>query len=75
MIGYMSKETLGKIGTQLHKARLQQGMTQVEVADKAGISKNRYAVIERGDADNITINTLEDIVKALGIRGSDIIPF
>ncbi|HEX8762868.1 MAG TPA: helix-turn-helix transcriptional regulator [Candidatus Saccharimonadales bacterium] len=71
----MSATTLRKIGEKLKKARLEKGMTQAEVAKKAGIGTNRYAVVERGEAENITINKLEKIVKALGIKGSDILPF
>jgi len=71
----MSTTTLKKIGERLRKARLEKGMTQVEVAKKAGMGTNRYAVVERGEAENITINKLEKIVKALGIKGSDVLPF
>lgn len=71
----MSATTLRKIGEKLKKARLEKGMTQAEVAKKAGIGTNRYAVVERGEAENITINKLEKIVKALGIKGTDILPF
>jgi transcriptional regulator with XRE-family HTH domain len=49
-------------------------MTQAEVTKNAGMGTNRYAVVERGSAKSTTINTLEDIVKALGIKGSDAIP-
>ena len=71
----MSTTTLKKIGERLKKARLEKGMTQVEVAKKAGMGTNRYAVVERGEAENITVNKLEKIVKALGIKGSDVLPF
>ena len=71
----MSTTTLKKIGEGLKKARLEKGMTQVEVAKKAGMGTNRYAVVERGEAENITINKLEKIIKALGIKGSDVLPF
>lgn len=71
----MSEATLKTIGERLKKARLEKGMTQLQLAEKAGMGVNRYAVIERGEAKNITINTLEDIARALGVKGSDIIPF
>ena len=70
----MSEATLRKIGERLRKARLEKGMTQAEVAKRAGMGTNRYAVVERG-APNMTINKLEKICEALGIKGSDIIPF
>lgn len=71
----MSTQTIKKIGKAIKAARLEKGMTQAEVAKKADIGLNRYAIVERGEAENITINKLEKIVKALGIKGSDIIPF
>jgi transcriptional regulator with XRE-family HTH domain len=71
----MSTQTIKKIGKAIKAARLEKGMTQADVAKKAGIGLNRYAIVERGEAENITINKLEKIVKALGIKGSDIISF
>lgn len=71
----MSTQTFKKIGKAIQAARLEKGLTQADVAKKAGISVNRYAVVERGEAENITINKLEKIVKALEVKGSDVIPF
>jgi transcriptional regulator with XRE-family HTH domain len=71
----MSTTTLRKIGESLRKARTAKGLTQAQVAKQAGMGTNRYAIVERGEATNITLNKLEKIVKALGIKGSDIIPF
>jgi transcriptional regulator with XRE-family HTH domain len=71
----MSTQTIKKIGKAIKAARLEKGMTQAGVAKKAGIGLNRYAIVERGEAENITINKLEKIVKALGIKGSDVISF
>lgn len=71
----MSASTLEIIGEKLRKARAAKGMTQLEVAKKAGIGTNRYAIVERGEAENITIKKLEKIVKALGIKSSDVLPF
>ncbi len=71
----MSTQTIKKIGKAIKAARLEKGMTQADVAKKAGIGLNRYAIVERGEAENITINKLEKIVQALGIKGSDVISF
>lgn len=71
----MSTQTIKRIGKAIKAARLEKGMTQADVAKKAGIGLNRYAIVERGEAENITINKLEKIVKALGIKGSDVISF
>jgi transcriptional regulator with XRE-family HTH domain len=71
----MSKTTVQQVGANLKKVRVEKGLTQAEVAKKAGMGTNRYAVVERGEANNITLNKFEKIVKALGIKSSDILPF
>lgn len=71
----MSTETLTTIGKRLRDARQQKGMTQAEVAKKAGMGTNRYAIVERGEANNMTVNKLEKICKALGVGSSEILPF
>jgi len=53
--------------------REQKGLTQEEVAKKAGISANYFAKIERG-AINTTIKKANKIAKALGVDVSDIFP-
>ena len=63
----MSEETIKKIGAKLRDARQQKGLTQEEVAKSAGMGTTRYAVIERGQAKNITINKLEKIAKVLDL--------
>jgi len=60
-----------KIG---RKPRLDQEMTQADVAVKAEISTNYYARIERGEV-NPSIDVFEDIVKALKVKSSKIIDF
>jgi transcriptional regulator with XRE-family HTH domain len=71
----MTQDSLKKLAAEFSKAREDKGMTQAEVAKQAGIGKNRYAIIEQGNAKNITIKTLESIVKVLEIKGKDILPF
>jgi len=70
----MSDKTTKQIAVQLRKARLQNGLTQVELAKKAGINSNYYAKLERAEIKP-SIETLEKIIKALGLKSSDIFPF
>lgn len=70
----MSKDTLQTIGRKLRETREKQRLTQVEVAEKADISTNHYAQIERGEA-NASLETLESILKALNTKSSKILPF
>jgi transcriptional regulator with XRE-family HTH domain len=63
-----------KIGEGLKKVRLQEGMTQASVAQKAGTDANYYAKLERGEAIP-SLKMLEKVAKALDVRSSDILPF
>lgn len=53
------------IGQQIRKARNKQGLTQTELAAKAGVSRPTVARVELGVA--ISIATLEKIAYALGL--------
>lgn len=66
--------SLQKLAANLKRVRHDKHMTQVEVAEKAGLSTNYYARVERGDV-NPTFETLEKLTKALSIASSDILPF
>jgi len=67
-------QDLSKVGNNLQRARHQQNLTQAEVAKRAGTTVNHYAKIERGEVVP-SLKTLEKIIKALGVRSSDILPF
>jgi transcriptional regulator with XRE-family HTH domain len=67
-------KTTAKIAESLKEIRQKRGLTQVEVADKAGLHVNSYAKIERGEAMP-EIETLGKIAKALRVKSSDILPF
>lgn len=54
------------IGNKLLKIRKRTGMTQIEVAEAAGLSERTYADIERGSV-NMRIETILRICKALQI--------
>jgi transcriptional regulator with XRE-family HTH domain len=70
----MTDRTSQLIAARLKSARLQKGLTQVELAQKAGINDNYYAKIERSDLKP-SVETLEKIIKALGVKSSEIFPF
>lgn len=52
--------------SELRQHRLAAGLTQREVAERCGVSRENYARIERGAAST-TIETLTRIVNALGL--------
>jgi len=70
----MSEKLTIQIGKALHAARTKQGATQAEVAERAGTTVNHYAKIERGEVAP-SLKTLEKIVKALGVKSADVLPF
>ncbi len=56
-----------EIGKIFKEAREKAGLTQAEVAKKAGIHVNYYARIERGEP-NARANILNNIAKALNVK-------
>ena len=70
----MSEKLTNQLGKALHAARIKQGATQAEIAKRADTTVNHYAKIERGEVVP-SLKTLEKIVKALGVRSSDVLPF
>ena len=70
----MSDSTRQQVAKNIRHFRKNKGLTQQDVAEKSGISSNYYARIERADVKP-SVETLEKIVKALGIKSSDVLPF
>ena len=63
-----------QIGKKLKEARKKLAMKQSDVADKAKISVNYYARIERNE-ENPTLETLERVLRALKLKSSDVLTF
>ncbi len=61
-----------KIGCKLFEARKRLGLTQMEVAEAAGLSDRTYADIERGTV-NMRVETILRICKALHISPDEIL--
>ena len=60
------------IGNRLLAARKRLGMTQAEVAERAGLSDRTYADIERGGV-NMRIETFLRICQTLAVSPDDIL--
>ena len=56
----------------IKELRQKSGMTQEELAKKAGISRATIAMYENNTADNITVKTLESLAKALSCHVTDL---
>ncbi len=52
------------LGNTIKKARKKTKLTQAQVAEKAGMSTNHYAMLERGEVNTTTVklNKLEEIL-------------
>ncbi len=61
-----------KIGNKILELRKHTGLTQAEIAEKAGIADRTYADIERGNV-NMRIETLLKICDALSVTPDDIL--
>ncbi len=66
------KSSIELTAARLQRARKAKNLTQSEVAEKADISVNHYAQIERGEK-NPTVSTFKSILKALNITSSEIL--
>jgi len=56
-----------KLGTLLHEARIEKGMTQAELAEKVGTTKSYISKIEN-NIKEVRLSTLQKIVQ-LGLGG------
>lgn len=55
-----------ELAQQVFNRRRQMKISQTELAKMAGISRNYVSLIERGEAQNISINVLNQLAAALG---------
>jgi transcriptional regulator with XRE-family HTH domain len=62
------------IGKKVKAVRESKKLTQAEVAEKASVSVNYYARLERGEV-NPSSEIIGKIAKAFGVKSSSILPF
>lgn len=70
----MKKEILIKFGEKVREKRIEQGLSQEELAVKAGVHRTYIGMIERAEK-NITLSNIEKVAKALDIPITDLINF
>ena len=68
----MFVHTPSEIGNRLLTLRLAGGLTQAELAEKAGLSTRTYADIERGDSGT-RLESILRICEALNVTPNDIV--
>src|SRR6267378_790919 len=67
MLYFMSKYSVNDIIVQLREARESQGLSQVELGKRLGVSQSQITRIERGASD-IRLSTLVETAHALGLE-------
>ncbi len=67
----MKKGVLSKFGEAVRRERLKQGLSQEELAVKAGVHRTYIGMIERAEK-NITLENIKKISDALKIPIADL---
>lgn len=58
----------------LKQARHRRKLTQVELAEKSGVTQQAISSIERGDVENPSWDTVARLCQALNVEPEDIFP-
>ena len=66
------KDDMHAVGARILTIRRSRGLTQADVAEKAGLSDRAYADIERGSS-NMRVDTLMRICSALDVTPNAIL--
>lgn len=66
----MKREVLIKFGQKVREERARLGLSQEELAGRAGVHRTYIGMIERAEK-NITLENIEKIAKALKISIAD----
>lgn len=67
----MRKTILEKFGEKVREERLKQGLSQEDLASKAGVHRTYVGMIERAEK-NITLENIDKIAKALSVSISEL---
>ncbi|MGI0485545.1 helix-turn-helix domain-containing protein [Pantanalinema rosaneae CENA516] len=60
---------MDNFGKKVRDRRLQEGLSQEELAQKVGISRNYLSQIERGQSTNLSWQVMERLTATLGLQG------
>lgn len=69
----MDKNTLASFGNTVRTLRKKTGLSQDELAAKAGIDRSYLGAVERG-AHNISLRNVFKIATALSVHPSELFP-
>lgn len=68
----MKREILIKFGEKVRSERLKLGLSQEELAARAGVHRTYIGMIERAEK-NITLENIEKIATALRLKAKDLL--
>ena len=58
---------VAELGSWVRAARKRAGLTQAELARKAGVARNSVIALERGDGIRAEVGKVFDVLAALGV--------
>lgn len=61
-----------ELGRQVQAKRKERDLSQAELGDLVGISRNYVSLIERGEAENISMKVVNQLAVALGTSPSEL---
>ncbi|MBI5933846.1 MAG: helix-turn-helix domain-containing protein [Chloroflexi bacterium] len=61
-----------ELGRQVQIKRREKNLSQAELGDLVGISRNYVSLIERGEAENISMKIVNQLAVALGASPSEL---
>lgn len=61
-----------ELGRQVQAKRKEKNLSQAELGDLVGISRNYVSLIERGEAENISMKIVSQLAVALGTSPSEL---
>jgi len=61
-----------ELGRQVQAKRKEKGMSQTELAKFADVSRNYISLIERGEAQNISLKVINQLAIALGASSGEL---
>lgn len=71
---YFTPAIKQEVGQNISKIRKQKKLKQADIAESAGLNASYYGKIERGIV-NPSLEKIYRIIKALGVKSSDIFDF
>jgi len=70
----MKREVLIKFGKKVREERLRLGLSQEQLASRAGVHRTYIGMIERAEK-NITLENIEKVAKALNLNINKLLTF